>query len=87
MSSQRQRIRPAPRQLQLAQELLDRVPPLSYDWLSREGQGFLSHVAKLVDAGVPVTWIAEPLGLDPARLYSILNRYRHRHINSEGTTT
>lgn len=78
MQEQRQRITPDAKQVKTARGLLDRVPPLSYDWGSTQGRAFLAYIERLGDCGVPVSWIAEPLGLDPARLYATLTRYRNQ---------
>jgi hypothetical protein len=73
-SSQQARIVPNRQQIEQVRKLFDRVPTLSYDWRSAAGQAFLTHVAALVSIGVPLSWIAEPLGLDPQRLYHALTR-------------
>lgn len=74
--NQRQRITPSERQVKTALELLERVPALSYDWQCLQGQAFLAYIDGLVDDGVPVSWIAEPLGFNPDRLYATLARFK-----------
>lgn len=74
--NQRQRIMPTDSQIEVARSLLEGVPALSYDWASASGQQFLAYVHKLTDNGVPIAWIAEPLGMDVQRLYGTLARYR-----------
>ena len=71
-----QRIAPTTEQVEHAGELLDSVPHLAFDWASKEGQQFLRYVEELTATGVPPAWLATELGLDPARLYAVLARYR-----------
>lgn len=76
MSPPRERRTPTVRQIKTAMQLLTRVPALGKDWNSSDGQAFLAFVAGLAESGVPVTWLANELELDPNRLHNALARHR-----------
>lgn len=72
-----QRLRPTAAQLQQLRGLLDGIPVAQrYDWTSPAGQDFLAHVRAVADRGVPVSWLAQELGLQQNNLHVLLSRYR-----------
>lgn len=76
MPAPRQRLQPTREDVAQAKTLLHNVPPLGLNWNSPPGREFLEFITGKVDEGIPVGWLADQLGLDSNRLYSVLARYR-----------
>jgi hypothetical protein len=73
----KQRLRPTDAQLRQLRGLLDGIPVAQrYDWTSPAGQTFLAHVRTTTERGVPVSWLAQELGLTQNNLHVLLSRYR-----------
>lgn len=71
----RQRIKLTDRQAKTLHSKLARVPTERRSWASPEGQAFIAELDALVEAGVPITWIADELGIPAGTLY-MLRRVR-----------
>lgn len=76
-----QRLHPTADQAEKAATLLDRVPHSGYDWASKQGQVFLRYMAELVDAGIPVPWLARTVDLNAKQLYAALDRAAQRRAS------
>jgi hypothetical protein len=77
MPTYQQRIRPTEGQVMALRDLLDGVPVAHrHEWGTRAGQAFLTEVRSTVDRGVPISWLAQELGLSENQLRVVLSRYR-----------
>jgi hypothetical protein len=78
--ARRERRSPSPAQVKEAGKRLAAVPwTKNFTWTSAEGRRFLAYVEKTIEAGVPLTWLADELDLGDAgqtSLYMALRRYR-----------
>lgn len=81
---QQERIAPTTAQVKQAKTLLHQVPAASYEWTSEAGSRFLRYVEELAQMGVPTSWLAKQLGLDPNSLYATLSRHRTRNSTRKG---
>jgi hypothetical protein len=77
MTTPRQRIMPTGQQVAYARALLDAIPrEHRFDWDSPAGQKFVGWLADTNTGGVPVTWLADALGINPGQLYNLLAKQK-----------